>query len=75
MDRTSSTLITLKASPLAALMLRIVASCSFVSLPEVVFTSKATNLPPMHQMISGKPAGPYMPPCSFQQKQRGTVFR
>ena len=25
--------------------------------------------------MSGRPAVPYMPPCSFQQKQRGTDFK
>ena len=29
----------------------------------------------MQAMISGIPAVPYMPPCSFQQKHPGTVFK
>jgi hypothetical protein len=53
----------------------IVASCSFVVFPDGVFTSKATNRPFTQAIMSGIPAVPYIPPCSFQQKHPGTVFK
>ena len=33
------------------------------------------NRPFMQAMMSGMPAVPYIPPCSFQQKHPGTVLR
>ena len=72
---TSATERTTEAMPPAARIFRIVASCSFVTLPLSVLTSKAKNRPPMQAMMSGMPAVPYMPPCSFQQKHPGTLFR
>ena len=73
--RTSSTECTTKAVPPAARIFRIVDSCNFVALPLSVLTSNAKKCPLMQAMMSGIPAVPYIPPCSFQQKHPGTVLR
>ena len=77
MDRlgSSSALTAFLRMAFAFLILCIVISCSFVSFPDGVFTSKATNRPPIQAMISGMPAVPYIPPCVFHAKQAGTAFK
>lgn len=72
---TSSTEWTIAATPPALRILLIVASCSFVAFPDGVFTSKAINRPFTQAIMSGIPAVPYIPPCSFQQKHPGTVYK
>ena len=74
MSATSAAEVTLKACPFAFLIFCIVISCSFVNLPVGVLTSKATKRPPMQAMMSGMPAVPYIPPCSFHAKQPGVFF-
>ena len=72
---TSSTERTTKAVPPAASILRMVASCSLVGFPTSVLTSNPQKRPLMQAMMSGMPAVPYIPPCSFHQKHRGTLFK